>query len=77
MDGARAPSTRVKKPTRIAAGLDGPAEDNEEGVYEAPSEYERYQALTSASSPGLGKRVRRPLVDLSAMMGETSDEDYY
>lgn len=78
MDSARAPSTRVKKPTRIAAGLDGPAGDNEEDdADDAPSEYDRYQALTSAGSPGLGKRVRRPLVDLSAMMGETSDEDYY
>jgi hypothetical protein len=77
-EGGRAPSTRVKRPTRIAAGLDGVVDDydgDEDGDF--PSEYDRYQALTSASSPGLGKRVRKSLVDLSAMMGETSDEDYY
>ena len=76
-DGGRAPSTRVKRPTRIAAGLDGAIDDLDDEFGDFPSEYDRYQALTSASSPGLGKRVRRPLVDLSAMMGETSDEDYY
>lgn len=74
----RPPSTRVKRPTRIAAGLDGAIDDYDEELDDGfPSEYDRYQALTSAGSPGLGKRVRRPLVDLSAMMGETSDEDYY
>jgi hypothetical protein len=77
VDGGRPPSTRVKRPTRIAAGLDGIIDDYDDELDGFPSEYDRYQALTSASSPGLGKRVRRPLVDLSAMMGETSDEDYY
>lgn len=78
IEGGRPPSTRVKKPTRIAAGLDDVVDDFDDELDEDfPSEYDRYQALTSAGSPGLGKRVRRPLVDLSAMMGETSDEDYY
>jgi hypothetical protein len=77
VDGGRPPSTRVKRPTRIAAGLDGIVDDYDDELDGFPSEYDRYQALTSAGSPGLGKRVRRPLVDLSAMMGETSDEDYY
>jgi hypothetical protein len=77
VEGGRAPSTRVKKPTRIAAGLDGVVDDFDDDLDDLASEYDRYQALTSAGSPVLGKRVRRPLVDLSAMMGETSDEDYY
>jgi len=78
VEGVRPPSTRVKKPTRIAAGVDDIVDDFDDEMDEDfPSEYDRFQALASASSPGLGKRVRRPIVDLSAMMGETSDEDYY
>jgi hypothetical protein len=78
LEPTRPASTRIRKPTRHAAGLDGAADEDEDELAEQfRSEYDRYQALTSAGSPGLGKRVRKPLIDLSAVMDETSEDEYY
>ena len=74
----RPASTRARKPTRLALGLDG-AGDEVEGIDEADqefaSEYDQFQALTSPRKPVLlGKRVRRSLVDLSQLMDSDNDE---
>jgi hypothetical protein len=84
-EATRPASTRVRKPTRIAAGLDGVAgefedengnENEDELDQQFQSEYDHYQALTTAGSPVLGKRTRKPVFDLAAIMGETSEEEY-
>lgn len=67
-------STRVRKPTRLAMGMDGAADD-EESPHQFRSEYERYQALTSPRSPlTLGKRKRKSIYDLSAMRDDDEDD---
>ncbi|KAL2063708.1 hypothetical protein VTL71DRAFT_5513 [Oculimacula yallundae] len=75
-------STRVRKPSRLAMGMDGADDDEDEEEeeedtpYQFRSEYERYQALTSPKSPlTLGKRKRKSLMDLSAMRDDDEDED--
>ncbi|KAK0115607.1 hypothetical protein ONS96_014055 [Cadophora gregata f. sp. sojae] len=76
--GAPAPtrgSTRVRKPTRLAMGMDGTV-DEEDSPHQFRSEYERYQALTSPRSPlTLGKRKRKSIMDLSAMRDDDDDDD--
>ncbi|KAH7403139.1 hypothetical protein BKA64DRAFT_668423 [Cadophora sp. MPI-SDFR-AT-0126] len=67
-------STRVRKPTRLAMGMDG-AGDDEDSPHQFRSEYERYQALTSPRSPlTLGKRKRKAIMDLSAMEDDDDDD---
>lgn len=72
-------STRVRKPSRHALGLDGADDERDEDVDhhkdQFKSEYERFQALTSPRSPyTLGKRKRKSLMDLSAMNNDDDDE---
>jgi hypothetical protein len=68
-------STRVRKPTSRMLGLDGAADDEDDEADEQfRSEYDRYQALSSPKSAGLGKRVRKSFMDLSAL---GDDEDSY
>jgi hypothetical protein len=61
-------STRVRKPTSRAMGLDG-ADDSDEGEFR--SEYDHFQALSSPKGAALGKRARKSYVDLE------DDEDSY
>lgn len=74
----RPASTRVRIPTRIAMGLDGVDEYDDDDALEDQfaTEYESYQALTSPKgNMQLGKRKRRSLMDLSAVMQSDDDED--
>lgn len=73
----RPASTRTKRPTRVAMGLDGADDDDDEIDQQFASEYDRYQALTSPKRPiVLGKRVRKSLVDLSQLMDDSEDDDF-
>ena len=76
---ARPASTRIRKPTRIAMGLDG-VDDYDDDVESAldeqfTTEYESYQALTSAGYSALGKRKRRSLINLREAMRSDEEED--
>ena len=80
---ARAPppkrpsSTRVKRPTRAAMGLDGVDDEDDEIEQQFASEYDRFQALTSPKGGiKLGKRVRKSLVDLSQLMDDSDEDDF-
>ncbi|KAH9215216.1 hypothetical protein DL95DRAFT_388946 [Leptodontidium sp. 2 PMI_412] len=67
-------STRVRKPSRLAMGMDGAGDEDMDISHQFRSEYERYQALTSPRSPlTLGKRKRKSLMDLSAMRDDDDD----
>lgn len=52
-------STRVRKPTSRAMGLDG-ADDSDEGEFR--SEYDHFQALSSPKGATLGKRARKSYI---------------
>jgi hypothetical protein len=54
-------STRVRKPTSRAMGLDG-ADDSDEGEFR--SEYDHFQALSSPKGTTLGKRARKSYIGL-------------
>jgi hypothetical protein len=76
----RPASTRTRKPTRAAMGLDGAddeeGDDGSETEQSYPSVYDHFQALTSPKMPILlGKRNRKPLHDLSQLMDSDSVED--
>jgi hypothetical protein len=70
-------STRERKPSRLALGMDGAGdEDDREVQSQFKSEYEHYQALTSPRSPiVLGKRNRKSMYDLSNLQDD-DDEDF-
>ncbi|KAI9047761.1 hypothetical protein LZ554_008471 [Drepanopeziza brunnea f. sp. 'monogermtubi'] len=71
-------STRARKPSRLALDQDGAAEerdDVEPRKHQFKSEYEHYQALSAPRSPyTLGKRRRRPVMDLSSINNDDDDE---
>ncbi|RDL32939.1 uncharacterized protein BP5553_08378 [Venustampulla echinocandica] len=79
----RKPSTRARRPTRNAMGMDGAddydddddEEEDEELQQQFKSEYDHYQALTSPGSPILlGKRARKTKMDLQAELFDDADE---
>lgn len=70
-------SGRVRKPTRAAMGYDGAGDDEDEIEQQFASEYDHFQALTSPKSPmRLGKRQRKSLMDLSALMHSEEEEEF-
>lgn len=82
----RDPSSRVRRPSRaLASQSDDPEnydhEDEEEErdvQRQFTSEYEQYQALTSPAGPMvLGKRVRKPKVNLADLIGSDEYEEEY
>lgn len=90
---ARGPSKRTRRPTRLALdgqAYNGPSfsSDDEDEEIEAQlkresktSEYDAWQELTSPGIDGaptfLGKRQRKPRMDLSKVMSEGDDDEYY
>ncbi|RFU32745.1 hypothetical protein B7463_g3620, partial [Scytalidium lignicola] len=88
----REPSSRARRPSRALAsqldGLDDPGDDGNEDEGEEEeekdvqkqftSEYEQYQALTSPAGPIiLGKRVRKPKVNLADLVGSDEFEEEF
>ena len=80
----RPASTRARRPTRTAMGLDGADdededeedEDEDDDDLQFTSEYDQFQALSSPRKPVLlGKRVRKSLVDLSQYMDSEDEEE--
>ena len=72
----RPASTRARRPSRMAMGLDGADDEDDEIEQQFASEYDRFQALTSPKRPiVLGKRVRKSLVDLSSLMDDSEEDD--
>ncbi|KAH8813066.1 hypothetical protein F5884DRAFT_751360 [Xylogone sp. PMI_703] len=81
----REPNSKPRRPSRPLAsqvdGLDDHDDDNEEErdvQRQFTSEYEQYQALTSPSGRIiLGKRVRKPKVNLADLMGSDEFEEEF
>lgn len=73
----RRTSSRPRKPRVL--GFDGADDDDEDDEEDDEiekqfaSEYDHYQALTSPGGQGLGKRARKPMVDLTTV-AYTSDD---
>lgn len=73
----RRTSTRPRKPRVL--GFDGvddeDDEDDDDIEKQFASEYDRFQALTSPGNHGLGKRVRKSMMDLSTVDYASDDSE--